>query len=112
MKPDELDAMLERMLAEKEEYIPDDGFTGRVLCSLPPPRLNPAVRMTILALCATAGLAVTAFLTPAGKTVLQGVVVTAQSIVALSPPPLWSIAVVSILLLGAFGATRLERDPG
>jgi len=112
MRPDEADAMIEKLLAEPEGYIPDNGFTARVMGVLPAPALSPAVRLAILTAFVALGLAVVCFVTPAGAAVIRAVLVAAGNATSLHMPPVWSLAVLATVVLGLVGLTRLGREVG
>ena len=53
--PEQPQDPLEVLLRESEEYIPDNGFTTRVLASLPRRRQHRWLRLTVLSLATIAG---------------------------------------------------------
>src|ERR1043166_1008445 len=63
-------APLEVMLRESEGYLPDDGFTARVMGRLPPRRRAGNLRSLIMAAGLTAGVAVLLVQAPAAEALL------------------------------------------
>ena len=110
MRPDEADAMIEKLLSEQDEYIADNGFTRRVVSSLPAAGLSGAVRLSILGVFATAALAVVCFATPAGAVVIKALLVTLQSLGALQAPPVWAVVALAVVGFGSVGLARLETQ--
>ena len=96
------DDWLDRALREEDSYIPDEGFTRRMLASLPPPRrgrewLRPAVLV-----CTTSVASLTAALFMPRFEVLAA---TATKAAALLAPGLVQIAPIVLVSLSVSGLT-------
>jgi hypothetical protein len=93
------DDTLDRQLRDAVAYIDDQGFTARVMASLPAPRREPRwLRPMILLGVTVLGSAVAYLLSGGGRFVRQGVV-------ELSSFPIWLLLVLAFgcgLLVGAF----------
>ena len=70
LSPDPLDDLLRNA----EEYLPDNGFTARVITALPARHQQSWGRFGVLALALLAGASVLAWCLPATMTILGGVV--------------------------------------
>ncbi|MEP6602841.1 MAG: hypothetical protein ABJB69_02720 [Spartobacteria bacterium] len=95
-----IDDPLDRQLREAVPYIDDDGFTARVVASLPAPgRRKVSLRSVILVSIALLGSALAYVLSDSGRVVSENVARLATL------PPLW-------LLIGAFAAGALAVTGG
>jgi hypothetical protein len=96
---------LDRQLRETVAYIDDDGFTARVMASLPAARDQPRwLRVAILLGLALIGSGV-AYLIGAGHVVREG-------IIELANFPIWLLLVFAFgcgLVVGAFAVTFAIR---
>ena len=96
----EQEEWLDRQLREAVPYIDDDGFTARVLASLPVIRREPQwLRAMIVLGLALIGTAMAYFLSGGGSLVRQGVIQMADF-------PIWLLLVFAFgcgLVVGAFG---------
>jgi hypothetical protein len=95
----EQEEWLDRQLREAGPYIDDDGFTARVLASLPVTRREPQwLRAMIVLGLALIGTAMAYFLSGGGSLVRQGVIQMADF-------PIWLLLVFAFgcgLVVGAF----------
>ena len=96
----EQEEWLDRQLREAVPYIDDDGFTARVMASLPVTRREPLwLRAMIVLGLALIGTAMAYFLSGGGSLVRQGVIQMADF-------PIWLLLVFAFgcgLVVGAFG---------
>jgi len=99
--------MLREMLNSEKEYIPDDGFTNRVLGKLPATRLSPFLRYAIITAFTAVAAGIVLFIAPGFTVVTNAVIESALALARLQLPPLGSLSVVVIFTAVALLPLRL-----
>ena len=106
------DDELDRQLREAAPYIDDDGFTARVLHSLPPrSAIAPDRRRGVVLVAAALVASVLAYFLSGGGQFVNELIIR---LVALSPMWLLGLAGAAGLIVGAFGlgaALLKSREP-
>lgn len=110
MTPEPEDGQLEQLLAARDAYIEDAGFTRRVLQALPPPRAASGRTRSLILLCATAlaGL-VALWLLPGGQVLDDACADLVSYQPFVSDLPLVSLALVTLAVCGGLAAISTER---
>jgi hypothetical protein len=88
---------LDVLLREADVYIPDNGFTARVIAVLPRRRRRSRVRLAVLSVATLAGAGLAAWQLPSGSALLAAV---PRSITAFQ----WQTAAMLLPILVALGA--------
>ena len=88
---------LDALLREADVYIPDDGFTARVIAVLPRRRRRPWLRLAVLSVATLAGAGLAAWQLPSGSALLAAI---PRSVTAFQ----WQTATMLLPILAALGA--------
>jgi hypothetical protein len=99
--PDETKDPLEELLAMKERYVEDGGFTQRVLDQLPPPRRRQRYKLPILLGLAMLGFIIAFVVFPGAEYVTQSVSQLAHYRPSYGEFPLAGLLIVAMIALGA-----------
>ena len=91
---------LDALLRESDVYIPDDGFTARVVASLPQQRKRSWLRLAVLSGATLAGAWLAAFQLPSGSALLAAI---PSSVTAFQ----WQTAATLLPIVAALGALGL-----
>jgi hypothetical protein len=102
MKDADLDKMLTEMLDPEKRYIPDDGFTMRVLGNLPAAAPRPIVRYCILTAFTTMAALFGLFIMPGFKAITDAIMESTIALASQRMPPLASLAMVGVVVAAAF----------
>ncbi len=101
---------LDALLRDADEYVPDSGFTARVLASLPPRRRRPWLRLAILATTTLLASALAAWQLPPVSDLLT---LAVQGISQFRPAYLLAllpaIAALAAILWGVLEMVREEE---
>jgi hypothetical protein len=103
---DDFDDMLKGMLNLEKDYIPDDGFTNRVLGKLPASAPRPLLRYAILLAFTAVAAGIVLFISPGYTAVTNAVVESTTALARFQMPSFVSIAVVGIFIWGALVPLR------
>jgi hypothetical protein len=110
MNPQDLDQYLESLLESREPYIPDEGFTSRVITTLPQHSVSPWVRMGIIGVFAIASCALVFFILPSGTILTQAMENVAFALMYLKFPGFSSLLITGLLIGCAAGLAKLEMN--
>jgi hypothetical protein len=88
---------LDALLREADIYIPDDGFTARVVATLPRRRRHSWLRLAVLSSATLIGASLAAWQLPSASTLLDAV---PRSLTALQ----WQTTAILLPILAAIGA--------
>ncbi|MBI3880568.1 MAG: hypothetical protein HY301_10970 [Verrucomicrobia bacterium] len=88
---------LDTLLREADGYIPDNGFTARVVAALPQRRRHSWIRLMVLSCGTLASAALAAWLLPSGSALLAAI---PRNLTALQ----WQTAAMLLPILAALGA--------
>ncbi len=109
MNNPEIDKMIEDILSQKEPYINNNGFTEKVMLSLPKAGVNQLWRSAIILGCTILSCLIVLFIPGSVKYITDAIldVVTPGTLIQL---PISSIAIVGILLLWVIVLTKTETE--
>ena len=110
MNPQQLDHYLESILESREPYIPDEGFTSRVIAELPRRGVSPWVRMAIIGVFAIASCALVFFVLPSGNVITQAMENVLFALSHLKIPAFSSLLIGGLLIGCAAGLAKLEME--
>jgi len=93
----EANGPLDALLRESDVYIPDDGFTARVVAALPRRRKRSWLRLAVLSGATLVGAGLAAWQLPSGSALLAAI---PRSVTAFQ----WQTAAILLPIVAALGA--------
>jgi hypothetical protein len=112
MKEQDLDAMLEKMLKSKEEYVQDDGFTQNVIQALPRPSiLANWIRNCIIISATVLASGIALFVFGDARMIVGALYDVCVSPTKMQVPQISSIIIFALAVWGIIAALRTDMEP-
>jgi hypothetical protein len=111
MKPTDIDALLEKMLAEPEQPIQDNGFTNAVTKALPAVQaVSNRLRSLIIVAAAAVAAGIALFVCGDGRAFVSALCDVLVSPARMQLPQISSIAIIALSVWGVIAALQTDAE--